>query len=95
MKVINGIISVLLGIGALYMMLTAKSDLDLIYMFIVLMGSIVFICFMIIEEQKEEVERLRQEMWDQKWVRDNKRNIEITTDSNGVKWFRDIKPSKF
>ena len=95
MKVINGIISVLLGIGALHMMLTAKSDLDLIYMFIVLMGSIVFICFMIIEEQKEEVERLRQEMWDQKWVRDNKRNIEITTDRNGVKWFRDIKPSKF
>ena len=95
MKVINGIISVLLGIGALYMMLTAKSDLDLIYMFIVLMGSIVFICFMIIEEQKEEVERLKQNIWDQKWVRDNKRNIEITTDSNGVKWFRDIKPSKF
>ena len=77
------------------MMLTAKSDLDLIYMFIVLMGSIVFICFMIIEEQKEEVERLKQNIWDQKWVRDNKRNIEITTDRNGVKWFRDIKPSKF
>ena len=95
MKIVNGIISVLLGVLALYLMATAKNNQDLTYMFIVLMGSIVFICFMIIEEQKEEVERLRQEMWDQKWVRDNKRNIEITTDRNGVKWFRDIKPSKF
>jgi len=59
------------------------------------MGAIVFMCFMIMEEMKEEVERLRQNMWDQKWSRDNKRNIEITTDSKGIKWFRDIKPSRF
>jgi len=95
MKILNGIISVLLGILAMYLMFTAKSNLDLIYMFIVLMGAIVFICFMIIEEQKEEIERLRQNIWDQKWARDNKRNIEITTDSKGIKWFRDIKPSRF
>jgi hypothetical protein len=63
MKVINGIISVLLGLGALYLMLTAKSNLDLTYMFVVLLMSIIFMCFMIIEEQKEEVERLRREMW--------------------------------
>jgi cell division protein FtsW (lipid II flippase) len=95
MKVLNGIISVLLGVLALYLMFTSKSNLDLIYMFIVLMGSIVFMCFMIMEEQKQEVERLRQKIWGNKWVKDNKRNIEITTNSNGVKWFRDIKPSKF
>jgi heme/copper-type cytochrome/quinol oxidase subunit 4 len=63
MKIINGIISVLLGILALYLMITAKSNLDLTYMFITLMMSIVFICFMIIEEQKDEVDRLRREMW--------------------------------
>jgi len=95
MKIVNGIISVLLGVLALYLMFTAKSNLDLTCMFIVLMGAIVFICFMIIEEQKEEIERLRQNMWDQKWIKDNKRNIEITTDSKGIKWFRDIKPSRF
>jgi hypothetical protein len=95
MKIVNGIISVLLGVLALYLMFTAKSNLDLTYMFIVLMGAVVFMCFMIIEEQKDEVERLRQNIWDQKWARDNKRNIEITTDNNGVKWFRDIKPSKY
>ena len=63
MKVINGIISVLLGVLALYLMITAKSNLDLTYMFVVLLMSIIFMCFMIIEEQKEEVERLRREMW--------------------------------
>lgn len=63
MKVINGIISVLLGVLALYLMITAKSNLDLTYMFVVLLMSIIFTCFMIIEEQKEEVERLRREMW--------------------------------
>ena len=63
MKIVNGIISVLLGILALYLMFTAKSNLDLTYMFIVLMGAVVFMCFMIIEEQKDEVDRLRREMW--------------------------------
>jgi heme/copper-type cytochrome/quinol oxidase subunit 4 len=63
MKIVNGIISVLLGILALYLMITAKSTQDLTYMFITLMMSIVFICFMIIEEQKDEVDRLRREMW--------------------------------
>ena len=63
MKVLNGIISVLLGVLALYLMFTSKSNQDLIYMFIVLLGAIVFMCFMIMEEQKEEVERLRQKIW--------------------------------
>jgi uncharacterized membrane protein HdeD (DUF308 family) len=65
MKIVNGIISVLLGILALYLMITAKSNLDLTYMFIVLMMSIVFMCFMIIEEQKQEIERMRQTIWGQ------------------------------
>jgi hypothetical protein len=63
MKIVNGIISVLLGVLALYLMFTAKSTQDLTYMFITLMMSIVFICFVIIEEQKDEVDRLRREMW--------------------------------
>ena len=63
MKIVNGIISVLLGVLALYLMFTSKSNLDLVYMFIVLMGAIVFMCFMIMEEQKEEVERLRRKIW--------------------------------
>jgi len=65
MKIVNGIISVLLGVLALYLMFTSKTNLDLTYMFIVLMMSIVFMCFMIIEEQKDEVERLRQKIWKQ------------------------------
>jgi glycerol-3-phosphate acyltransferase PlsY len=65
MKIVNGIISVLLGILALYLMIIAKSNLDLTYMFITLMMSIVFMCFMIIEEQKQEIERMRQTIWGQ------------------------------
>ena len=65
MKIVNGIISVLLGILALYLMFTSKTNLDLTCMFIVLMGAIVFMCFMIIEEQKQEIERMRQTIWGQ------------------------------
>ena len=65
MKIVNGIISVLLGILALYLMFTSKTNLDLTCMFIVLMMSIVFMCFMIIEEQKQEIERMRQTIWGQ------------------------------
>jgi len=65
MKIVNGIISVLLGVLALYLMFIAKSNLDLTCMFIVLMMSIVFMCFMIIEEQKQEIERMRQTIWGQ------------------------------
>jgi len=60
MKIVNGIISVVLGVLALYLMFTAKTNLDLTCMFIVLMMSIVFMCFMIIEEQKEEVNDLKR-----------------------------------
>ena len=60
MKVLNGIISVLLGIGSLYMMfIKAQTDQDFILGFGLLLMSIIFMCFMIMGEQKEEVERLR------------------------------------
>jgi hypothetical protein len=60
MKMLNGIISVLLGITALYLMfIRAKTDQDFIIGFTALMSSIVFMCFMLLEERKEEVERLR------------------------------------
>jgi len=61
MKVLNGIISVLLGILSLYIMfIKAKSDVELGVGFGVLLMSIIFMCFMLLEESKEEVERLRQ-----------------------------------
>lgn len=71
MKIINGIISVLLGILALYLMFTAQCNQDLIFMVIVLMGAIVFMCFMIMEEQKQEVERLRRQIWDRGYKLDS------------------------
>ena len=61
MKIVNGIISVLLGLLSLYIMFVhAKTDVELGVGFGVLLMSIIFMCFMLLEEQKEEVERLRK-----------------------------------
>ena len=60
MKIVNGIISVLLGLGTLYLMFTAKTNQDIIFMFIVLLMSIIFLCFMIIEEQKDEINNIKK-----------------------------------
>jgi len=60
MKIINGIISVVLGFVSLFIMFVkAKSDVEMGVGFGVLLAAIVFMCFMIMEEQKQEVERLR------------------------------------
>jgi heme/copper-type cytochrome/quinol oxidase subunit 4 len=58
---LNGIISVLLGLLSLYMMFVkAKTDIELGIGFGVLLMAIIFMCFMLLEESKEEVERLRR-----------------------------------
>lgn len=60
MKMINGIISVLLGLGSLYMMFVkAQTDQDFIMGFGLLSFAIIFLCFMIMEEQSERIEQLR------------------------------------
>jgi hypothetical protein len=68
MKVLNGIISVLLGIGSLYTMFKAKTDAEFGIGFGILLMAIIFMCFMIIEEQKEEVERLRYQILKSKGI---------------------------
>jgi heme/copper-type cytochrome/quinol oxidase subunit 4 len=61
MKIVNGIISVLLGLLSLYLMFVkAKTDVEMGIGFGVLLMAIIFMCFMLLEEQKEEVERLRK-----------------------------------
>ena len=60
MKVVNGIISVLLGLGSLYVMcIKAQTDQDFIMGFGLLLFAIIFMCFMIMEEQSERIEQLR------------------------------------
>ena len=69
MKVLNGIISVLLGIGSLYMMfIKAQTNQDLILGFGLLLMAIIFMCFTIMEEQKEEIEQLRYTVLKQKGI---------------------------
>jgi heme/copper-type cytochrome/quinol oxidase subunit 4 len=63
MKLLNGIISVLLGLAALYLMfIKAETDQDIILGFGVLLMSIIFMCFMLLEERKDEVEELRHQI---------------------------------
>ena len=60
MKLINGIISVLLGLGSLYVMFfKSNTDQEFIMGFGMLLMSIIFMCFMIMSEQKDEIEWLR------------------------------------
>lgn len=61
MKILNGILSVLLGVLALYLMfINAKTDQDFILGFGVMLVAIIFMLFMIIEERNEDIERLRR-----------------------------------
>ncbi len=63
MKILNGIISVVLGFISLYLMFVkAQSDQDFIIGFLVLMMAITFMCFMTMGEQKEEIEKLRHQI---------------------------------
>jgi hypothetical protein len=60
MKLLSGITSVVLGFMSLYIMFVkAKTDVEMGVGFGVLLAAIIFMCFMIMEEQKQEIERLR------------------------------------
>ena len=61
MKILNGSVSMILGIAAMYFMFFGPTSNDnLIIGFLLLLGAIIFILFMMLEEQKDEVERLRK-----------------------------------
>ena len=69
MKLFHGIVSVLLGIAALYLMfIKAETDQDFILGFGVLLMSIIFMCFMLLEERKDEVEQLRHTIMKMKGI---------------------------
>lgn len=60
MKAFNGIISVLLGLVSLYLMfIKAKTDMEFVCGFVVMMASIIFMLFMLMEERNDEIEKLR------------------------------------
>ena len=63
MKIINGILSSVLSVIALYLMfIKAQTTQDLIIGFGTRLMTIIFICIMIIEEQKEDIEQLRKQL---------------------------------
>ena len=60
MKAFNGIISVLLGLTSLYLMfIKAKTDMEFVCGFVMMMASIIFMLFMLMEERNDEIEKLR------------------------------------
>ncbi len=69
MKAFNGIISVLLGLTSLYLMfIKAKTDMEFIGGFGVMLMSIIFMLFMLLEERKDEVEQLRHTIMKMKGI---------------------------
>ena len=63
MKILNGSVSMILGIAAMYFMFFGPTSNDnLIIGFLLLLGAIIFILFMMLEEQKDEVERLKERL---------------------------------
>ena len=61
MKVFNGIMSVLLGLVSMYLMfIWAKTDMDFVCGFLVLIMAALFLMFMIVEERNEEISQLRR-----------------------------------
>jgi hypothetical protein len=59
MKVISRVLSVVLGILSVFLFVTSKVDNDIVIGFVVFLGSFIFLCFAIMDEQKEEIERLK------------------------------------
>ena len=59
MKTINSICSVLLGLVSMYLMITSDTTLLFGAGFASLLMAIIFMNFVIMDEQKQEIERLR------------------------------------
>lgn len=59
MKTINSICSVLLGLVSMYLMITSDTTLLFGAGFACLLMAIIFMNFVIMDEQKQEIERLR------------------------------------
>ena len=61
MRILNGIACVLLGLSSIYFMfIKAETYDDFIVGFMLLMMSAMFMCFMIMAEQMEEIHKLRR-----------------------------------
>jgi len=63
MKVISGILSAILGILSFYLFIQSKTTLDLSFAFIVMLMAIISLLFSIMEEQKQDIENLRRQLW--------------------------------
>lgn len=56
----NGILSIVIALVAAYMIFTSNTDMKFVLGFLMLIISMLFLCFSLLEERKEEIERLRQ-----------------------------------
>ena len=63
MKIISGILSMVLAILSFYLFIQSKTTLDLSFAFIVMLMAIISLLFSIMEEQKQDIENLRRQLW--------------------------------
>jgi hypothetical protein len=62
MKNLHRFMTVVLCCATLYFFATAEKDLDLVFGLCLLLGAAIFCCFGIMEEQKEEISKLKRRL---------------------------------
>ena len=93
MKTLFGIISIALGLLSVYLVFTSKTGYDVVLAVACLLMAVIFMCFMIMEEQKGQIERLRRgiDSYQQSAFHstsDGRTELEIFTAADGRKYFR-------
>jgi len=86
MKNLNRILSLVFSLAAPGFLFVYNSDKAFMFGWASILLAIIFMCFAIMEEQKEEIERLRKKIMNA--GREEKGDLEIFTDGDGRKYFR-------
>ena len=72
MKHFHAIMTIILSVAAATILFTANASLDLWMGLVAMLTAIIFMTFTIIEEQRDEIKRLRNKPWNNKkdgvWV---------------------------
>lgn len=95
MKNLFGIISIGLGLLSVYLVFTCKTGYDVVLAVACLLMAVIFMCFMIMEEQKERIERLQRKIhYHMKTMEytgrrdwDDNTTLDIYKDRKGQRWF--------
>ena len=103
MKTLFRILSLSLGLASVYLVLTSKTGQDVVLAVACLAMAIVSACFMIMEEQREEINKLRKGInaYHKSMEHTGRRSMDDNTvmdtykDWKGRRWFKITETEKF